>query len=138
MNARFFRKNSAAQGLVEFALVAPLFFLLVFGLVEGGRLIYSYNTVNHSAQEAARTAILEDTSGVAAVRDRAVAAADPLSVSAGDVDVEINGGGTSFADRTIGDRVRVTVSYNFVPVVGMVFGAAPSITLTGDSELMVE
>jgi Flp pilus assembly protein TadG len=132
------RRAIRAQSLVEFALIGPVFLLMVFGLIEGARLVYAYNTVNHAAQEAARTAVLADTASESAVKDRAVEAADPLTVQAGSVDVEVNDGGTAFADRDIGDRVEVTVGYDFVPVVGMVFGSTTAIGLTGKTALMVE
>ena len=132
------RKRSLGQSVVEFALVAPIFLMLLFGLIEGARLVYAYNTVNHAAQESARFAILADTSSVSAVRNKAVDAADPLEINTSDVTVQVNNGSTSFGDREIGDRLSVSVTYNLVPVVGMVFGATPSFELTGKTELMVE
>lgn len=132
------RTTFRAQSLVEFALVGPVFLLLVFGVIEGGRLVWAYNSVNHAAQEAARLAVLSDTGSVAAVQSQAVDSADPLTVQAADVTVEINDGSTAFADREIGDRIRVTVDYDFIPVVGMVFGSGAAIALTGETELMVE
>lgn len=123
---------------MEFAIVAPVFFLLVAGVIEGGRLIYAYNAVNHAAQEAGRLAILQDTSNISAVQNRAFDAAEPLSVSTSDVTVEVNGGSTAFTDRTIGDRLAVSVTYEFVPFTSLVFGSTAGITLTGHTELMVE
>jgi hypothetical protein len=45
-----------AQGIVEFAVIFPLFILLVFIMIDGGILMGRYNQVNHSAQEGARLA----------------------------------------------------------------------------------
>jgi Flp pilus assembly protein TadG len=123
---------------MEFAIVAPVFFLLIAGVIEGGRLVYAYNAVNHAAQEAGRLAILQDTPNVAAVQTQAVDAADPLSVNSSDVTVEVNNGSTAFADRTIGDRLAVSVTYEFVPFSSLVFGSTAGMTLTGHTELMVE
>lgn len=50
-----------AQGLVEFALVLPVFMLVVFGLIDGGRLVFAYNEVSQSARAAARAAAVEAT-----------------------------------------------------------------------------
>ena len=44
--------------MVEFALVAPLFFLLLFGIIEAGRFIFYYQTLNHATREGARYAIV--------------------------------------------------------------------------------
>ncbi len=123
--------------MVEFALVTPLFMLLLVGVFEGARLAYAYNTVNHAAQEAGRLAILSDTASTDDVKLKAVDAADPLTVNANLVTVDVNGGSTAFGDRVLGDRLKVTVGYTFVPVVSMVFGDA-GLQLMGETELMVE
>ena len=52
------RFSSAGQALVEFALVAPIFFLLLFGIIEGGRFILYYQTLNNATREGARYAIV--------------------------------------------------------------------------------
>jgi Flp pilus assembly protein TadG len=46
------------QALVEFALVAPIFFLLLFGIIEGGRFLLYYETLNNATREGARYAIV--------------------------------------------------------------------------------
>lgn len=43
-----------AQGIVEFALVLPLLLILVFGIIEAGRLLFIYSAVLSSSREAAR------------------------------------------------------------------------------------
>jgi Flp pilus assembly protein TadG len=43
------RSRHLGQSLVEFALVAPLFFLALFVVVDGGLLLYSMNAVDQSA-----------------------------------------------------------------------------------------
>jgi Flp pilus assembly protein TadG len=48
----------AGQALVEFALVAPIFFMLLFGIIEGGRFIFYYETLNNATREGARYAIV--------------------------------------------------------------------------------
>ncbi len=44
------------QSLVEFALVLPVFMLLVFGILDGGRAILAYNEVSQSTRNVARVA----------------------------------------------------------------------------------
>ena len=51
-------RRSSGQALVEFALVAPWFFLLLFGIIEGGRFILYYQALNNSTREGARYAIV--------------------------------------------------------------------------------
>ncbi len=43
--------------MAEFALVAPLLLLLLFGIVDFGRVIYIYVTLNQAVNEGARSAI---------------------------------------------------------------------------------
>lgn len=45
---------------VEFALVAIPFFLLLFGVIEFGRLLYLWNTVQEVTRNAARQAVVTD------------------------------------------------------------------------------
>lgn len=46
--------KSSAQALVEFALVVPILLLIIYGLIEVGRLLFIYNSVYSAAREAAR------------------------------------------------------------------------------------
>ena len=43
--------------MVEFAIIAPVLFLLLFGIVDFGRVIYIYVTLNQAVNEGARVAI---------------------------------------------------------------------------------
>ena len=43
--------------MIEFALVSPVLLLLLFGIVDIGRAVFYYDTVNHAAREGARTAV---------------------------------------------------------------------------------
>jgi TadE-like protein len=47
--------------MTEFALVAPILLLMLFGIVDFGRLIYIYGTLVESANEGARVAIKAST-----------------------------------------------------------------------------
>ncbi|HLF87308.1 MAG TPA: TadE family protein, partial [Anaerolineales bacterium] len=46
--------NAKGQGLFEFALILPLFLLLVWGVIESGRLLYMWIAVTNASREAAR------------------------------------------------------------------------------------
>jgi len=43
--------------MVEFSLIAPILIVLLFGIVDFGRLIYTYATLNQAVNEGARMAI---------------------------------------------------------------------------------
>ena len=55
MTRRHVRQRS--QALIEFALVSPVLLLLLFGVIDIGRAIFYYDTLNHAAREGARVAI---------------------------------------------------------------------------------
>lgn len=50
------RREQHGQALVEMALVIPLFFLLLFGVIEMGRISYAYITVSNATRAGARIA----------------------------------------------------------------------------------
>ncbi|HEX2979484.1 MAG TPA: TadE/TadG family type IV pilus assembly protein, partial [Anaerolineaceae bacterium] len=69
---RLARKAGTGQGLVEFALVIPIFLLMTFGAVEGGRYMYFQNSVASASREAARYGSAEaNLSDCAGIRDAA-------------------------------------------------------------------
>lgn len=51
-------ERSRGVALVEFALVAPMFFLLLIGIFEAGRFVLYLETLNHATREGARYAIV--------------------------------------------------------------------------------
>jgi len=55
----FRRQRGNGQGMVEFAMVAPIFFALVFGIVAAGWLFFQSAAVSDGAQGGAREAIVE-------------------------------------------------------------------------------
>jgi Flp pilus assembly protein TadG len=52
------KKERRGQAMVEFALVAPVFFLLLFAIIEGGRFVFYYEMLNGATREGARYAII--------------------------------------------------------------------------------
>lgn len=50
------RERSRGQGLVEFALVLPIFLLLVMGIIDGGRAIFAFNQMSQATRDVARVA----------------------------------------------------------------------------------
>jgi len=48
------RSRARGQALVEFALVVPLFLLVLFGILDMSRFVYNSNALNEAAREGAR------------------------------------------------------------------------------------
>jgi TadE-like protein len=57
--ARRSRKQQAGQGLVEVALILPIFFAIFFGLIDVGKLLYTNAALSQAAREGARLAAAE-------------------------------------------------------------------------------
>lgn len=76
--------SGRGQSMVEFALVLPIFMLVVVGLLDGALAVFNYSTVANAAREGARTAMVDQDVTVveAAVEDAALGlAADRLTIN---------------------------------------------------------
>jgi Flp pilus assembly protein TadG len=58
-SCRLFRRNRRAAAAVEFAIVAPIFLLMVFGMIEYGRMVMVYQILTNASREGARSAVLD-------------------------------------------------------------------------------
>jgi Flp pilus assembly protein TadG len=58
---RRFARDGAGNPAVEFGLLAPALLMFVFGIAEGGRLLWTVNALHYSVQEAARCASINKT-----------------------------------------------------------------------------
>jgi Flp pilus assembly protein TadG len=142
LNRRSSGPSSLGQTMVEFALVFPIFIVLLIGLVEGGRYVFYAESLNHAVREGARYAIIHggnssaptgpphDPSGAAvqqAVRDAAVGFSDPAAI-------QFPVGPTwSPFNNDRGSSVTVNVEYTYMPIVP-VFGA---ITVEAEATLVI-
>jgi hypothetical protein len=52
------RRGSSGQALVEFALIIPIFLVLLLGIFDFGRVVWASNSLAHAAREGARFAIV--------------------------------------------------------------------------------
>jgi len=70
------RRRNRGAAAVEFAMVAPVFFLLLFGIIEFGRCILVQQMLTNASREGARQAVLDGatTSDVVAVVNQYLAA----------------------------------------------------------------
>ena len=54
-------RSTRGQALVEFALVLPIFAIMLFGIIDLGRYVFTANSLNNSAREAAQFASVVNT-----------------------------------------------------------------------------
>lgn len=52
-----YMRSQRSQGLTEFAIIAPIILLLTFGIIDFGRALYLYITLQQAANEGARVAV---------------------------------------------------------------------------------
>jgi len=60
--------RTKGQAIAEFALAVPIFLLMIFGLLDIGRLVYINNAIAQGAREAARWGSVQGRSASAASR----------------------------------------------------------------------
>jgi Flp pilus assembly protein TadG len=57
------RRGARAQSMVEFAIVVPLFLLLIFGIIDFSRLLFTYVSLTNGARELARNLVISTSTG---------------------------------------------------------------------------
>ncbi|HXF50068.1 MAG TPA: TadE/TadG family type IV pilus assembly protein [Dehalococcoidia bacterium] len=119
------------QSLVEFAVVAPVFLMIVLGLVDGARAVWHYNTLAQATREGTRYAIVR--SGATASQIESVVREHASGLDQNDLTVTV-----SFpdGDSKPGDRVDVRASYRFDPLFDLV--GLPGITMTSSSRMTIQ
>ena len=150
------RGSFRGQVLAEFALVAPIFFLILFGIIDFGRYVYYVQVLNNAAREGARYAIVHGSSSLdpSGPPESGTSSADPSGTNV--VAVVRN-----FAVGVIGDAsllsitpqwlaqpscsnsgsnarencVKVQVTYQFHSVIPVV--PIPAIQIMGESTLVI-
>lgn len=58
MRGRINRRNERGGSVAEFAVVALVFFMIVFGIIEFGRFLYTHNALTDASRRGARYAAL--------------------------------------------------------------------------------
>jgi Flp pilus assembly protein TadG len=119
-------------------MVLPIAILVILGLVDLGRAVYTYNALAQSARQGTRVAIVNQE--IADVRTRAIQSAPTLGLTSSNVDVCFKTNATSQtncasstdncpqANRTIGclALVRTHVNYTpMTPVISLIWSSIP-------------
>lgn len=133
---RLRRNPEKGQTLVEFALAAMLFLTLLFGIIEFGRALWTWNTIVQATRAGARFAIVGDPTNDTAIKNwvvfhNATGSGEPVLNGLNTTNVQVtfkkNDGTDMSANRYSSDTVQVGISgYTFDFIVPL-FGA--SITL---------
>ena len=142
------RSRSRGQSLVEFALVLPVFLLVLSGVLDFGFALYSRISVINAAREGARSAaVAADHSTIpSTAQSRAAAVVSGAGLVAGSPTttvsvscVAIASASCNFSSATnskAGDAVLVTVNYQYRTFFPLLFGS--SINLTSAVQMVIE
>ena len=125
------------QGMVEFALIIPIFLAITLGTIELGWLVFANHTLTNATREGARYAMVHgERSGDIAT----VATVSPVVQEfGGRFASEITVTNVEFTPETAepGSQVLVETSYSHEPIIGMIIGAG-TINLTSSSTVIVQ
>jgi Flp pilus assembly protein TadG len=139
-------RRQRGQGLVEFALVIPLFVLLFMAIVDLGSAVFTYNSLTNAAREGARLAIVnQDENSIILQAERQVSVAE---INAPNVSVsfyQVKSDGTADTGRTcapaaVGCLAVVSFEATYRPITPII-GAVlfkNGVTFTAKSVLTVE
>lgn len=141
-------RRSRGQAMVEFALVAPIFFLLLFSIIEFGRYVYTVQILNEAAREGTRYAIVHGSQALCPSGQMPGGVTNPCDPTGQKVIDAVVRDSTGVAltssmvtlawpdgDNARGHKVKVAVSYQYralIPVVPL-----PPIQITGESTLVI-
>jgi len=129
-------KKEEGASLVEFAILAPLFVVLLFGLVEFGLAMYSKGMVTNASREGARFGVVyatprKTTAEITSKVQEYLANAGFLST----VNINVTGAqGTSGTPLT----VSVTYPYVFQVLPNFVAGFTGPMNLTANTIMLME
>jgi hypothetical protein len=131
-------RREDGQALVELALVMPLLLVIVFGVLEFGRLLNYWLDQNHIASQGARFAAVNRNPGGGTLasylqglgttdelRTGSSSVSDPLRVC-----VSFPNGTSNVGDPV---RVRATSTYSFLPILDLL-----PVSVTGEADMRIE
>lgn len=115
------RKSQTGQAIVEMALALPILIMLLFGIMEFGRVLNTYMIVTNLSREGARTGAVGGTD--AQITAAVLNGTNSGQLNTADLTVTINP--TAMGPRARGTSVDVQVSYPvdiIAPVIGRIIG----------------
>jgi Flp pilus assembly protein TadG len=130
--------NECGVALIEFTAIAFLFFTVMFGVIEVGRVILTYTTIATAARVGARYAIVHGanrspSSGPSNDPSDVVTQVTNITTLGGLTTADIQTPIVTYPDgsNSTGKRVQVTVTYPYTSLVSVV---PLNVTLTSTSE----
>ncbi len=138
LSTRRRRSGDRGQGLTEFAIVIPVFLLVMFAIFDFGFMLYSRLTVANATREAARAAVMvayrPSIDDVVDSTVKSVSFALNTSLQTMKIEAECFPRGSCDFDAPAnsepGDSVQVTVTYTYQTFFPLLFGATMDMSST--------
>ncbi len=127
------RRYGAGQAATEFALVATVFLLTMFGIFMMGSMVFDYNSISSAAREGARSALVHGTTSASAsaIQTVAINAAPSLGLTTDEVTV------TFPTDLQVPSLLDAKVVINYPYTIKVPFMSSQSLTLTATAQMPV-
>jgi Flp pilus assembly protein TadG len=151
---RFIRRlrRDGGQSIAEFAMIAPILFILIFGIVDTARAYQAWVTVQGAAREGARYGVTgkAECSGGSQTRVDCIEYvtrqyADSLTNASTTLDVSVRSWDyPAYSSQTDGDpglqcdALEVEVQYDFEPATPIISGLIGGVTMTGRERMVNE
>ena len=122
-------RKERGQDLAEYALILPIFLIIIMGIFDMGRAVYVYSALQNSVREGARYGIInpDDITGIEnVVYQKAVG----LDIRGLDI----------FTSYPTEDTIQVRATFRFqivTPIIGALFGSN-ELTFSGQSTMHIE
>lgn len=125
-------KSEKGQSMVETALILPIILLLLFGIVDFGRIFHAYLTLDHAGREGARLASIQSEDNV--IKDRITASVAGLD----DTKLTISIAPAGASTRPSGTDVTITLAYSIDFLTPFLDPLLSPLTLTDITVMRVE
>ena len=135
--SRRFGHESDGAAMVEFAIIAPLLFLLIFGIIDFGRVFFLYNNLTNAAREGARLgAVLDPTTQTVSQRSNTIRTAVKARINSPAAVVAACSVAVSFPGVSPGQTALVKIiAFPFQPVTFLAIKSSKTLNVTAEFRL---
>jgi len=125
-------KDQSGATAVEFALVAILFLTFVFGIIEAGRMFWTWNTLQYSVEQAARYALVNPDALSTEIEQVIISNMQGIQVNPNNMTATITT--TTLSNINF---IEINAEYSFTALTTILPDAFNTVVLTADTRLPI-